>query len=147
VTRGFCVDASVGAKWFFQDEKLGTEARDLVEGFLTGHHDIVVPDLFFYELGNAFLIAASSGRVTPEWALEWMDTLADMSLTTVAVSGRLDSTFALSHRLGISFYDAAYLVAAEVCSYPLITADQRLYNSVHSAVSFVKLLGQNSPES
>jgi predicted nucleic acid-binding protein len=142
VSRGFCVDASVGAKWFFGDENLAPQARQLAEGFLTGQYDVAVPELFFYELGNAFYAAARSGRVTPEWALEALATLQEMRLTTVAVNEHLESTFALSYRFAVSFYAAAYLSTAESCEYPLITADQRLHNAVHSDLPFVTLLGQ-----
>jgi predicted nucleic acid-binding protein len=138
--KGFCLDASVGAKWFFDDEDNSSKAKKLAEGFLTGQFELVVSSLYFYELGNALVIAARSGRVTPEWGLEALDILHDMDLTTVAVHDRVDAIFALGYQLDISFYDASYILAAEDCGYPLVTADRRLYNVLSPDLPFVKLL-------
>ena len=141
MSRGFCVDASVGAKWFLDDERHCLQARQVAEDFLLGRCELTVPGLFFYELGNVLSLAVRAGRVAPEWALEAMDTLKEMDLDIVDADGNLEIIFAMSHRFGLSFYDAAYVAAAEIRGRPLITADRRLYEATHQELPFIRLLG------
>jgi predicted nucleic acid-binding protein len=43
----------------------------------------------------------------------------------------------LASRFNCSAFDAAYLVLAQGCREPLITADARLYNAVHADLDWV----------
>jgi len=141
MSRGFCVDASVGAKWFLDDETHCVQARQLAEDFLLGRCELTVPGLFFYELGNILSLAVRAGRVAPEWALEALDALKEMDLDIVDAGDNLEIIFAMSHRFGLSFYDAAYVAVAETSGHPLITADEWLYKATHQELPFVTLLG------
>jgi len=67
VTR--CVlDASVAAKWFLpaSGETLTEEALRLLEGYVKGDPQFLVPDLFWPEFGNILWKAVRLGRISRE---------------------------------------------------------------------------------
>lgn len=132
-----CVDASVGAKWFLPDESDGPAARALLEGYVLGKLNIVVPDLFFYEVGNLLSVAVRRGRLPERVALQSLEELERLHLETISPRGEMDSALAFSQRLGLSFYDAAYLAAAERRGLPLVTCDEKLRRAVAPVLSWV----------
>jgi len=132
-----CVDASVGVKWFLQCEEDSGLALCLLERFVEGQLGLVVPELFYYEMGNALCLAVRRGRVRAETALAALDQLGRLSLGIVGLHGRLGSIFAFSQRLGISFYDAVYLAAAEASGSRLVTCDKRLLQGTGCSLDWV----------
>jgi predicted nucleic acid-binding protein len=132
-----CVDASVGAKWFLTDENDGPAAMALLEGYVLGKLDIIVPDLFFYEVGNLLSVAVRRRRLSEKTALQSLEELERLHLETVSIKGEMDSALAFSRRLNLSFYDAAYLATAERRDLPLVTCDERLLRAVSSELKWV----------
>ena len=51
----FVVDSSVVIKWFDETEEESRGALRLLEGFIQGEIQLIVPDLLFYEVGDVFL--------------------------------------------------------------------------------------------
>ncbi len=132
-----CVDASVGAKWFLRDEKDGPAAVALLEHFVQGKLDIVVPELFFYEIGNLLSLAVRRMRLPEKVAFQSLEELERLHLEAVSLRGELDSALAFSRRLGLSFYDAAYLATAERRGLPLVTCDERLRQAASADLDWV----------
>lgn len=120
------MDASLGGKWVLKDEEDSKEALTLLERYVVGDVKIIVPDLFFYEIGNALLVAVRRKRVPEATALEALQALMNLHLQPVPVGPMAASALTLGLRLGLSFYDAAYLAVAESHGVPLVTADSRL---------------------
>lgn len=126
VGGALCLDASVGAKWFFRDEPDSRFAVILLERCSLGDLVIVVPDLFFYEVGSILSVGVRRKRLFEMDAVQSLQELADLNLECVSLRGETDSALLYSRRLGISFYDATYLAVAESRGVPLVTCDRKL---------------------
>lgn len=121
-----CVDASVGVKWALRDEEGSAASLALLEQHVVGDIRIVVPDLFLHEVGNALMLAVRRKGVSEAAALEALCALVDLHLPAVPVGPLAAPALVLGMRLGLSFYDAAYLAVAEGHGIPLVTVDRRL---------------------
>lgn len=121
-----CVDASVGAKWFLRDEQDNRAALELFERGALGEFDLVVPDLFFAEIGNVLLTSLRRGRLSESLVLDHLAELARLHLESVTVRDELDSTLSFARRFGLAFYDASYLAVAESRGALLVTCDEKI---------------------
>lgn len=121
-----CVDASVGVKWALRDEEGSAASLALLERHVVGDIRIIVPDLFLHEVGNALMLAVRRKGVPEAVALEALGALVDLHLPAVPIGPLATPALALGLRLGLSFYDAAYLAVAEAHGVPLVTVDSRL---------------------
>jgi len=121
-----CVDASVGVKWALRDEEGSAASLALLERHVVGDIRIIVPDLFLHEVGNALMLAVRRKGVPEAAALEALGALVDLHLPAVPIGPLATPALALGLRLGLSFYDAAYLAVAEGHGVPLVTVDRRL---------------------
>lgn len=133
----YCVDASVGVKWFLRGEAKAAGACRLLEAFVMGRLDLVVPELFFYEMASALSVAVSRLRVAEAVGLAALEELDRLSLSSVALHGLMGSVLIYSQRLGVSPYDAAYLATAERRQVPLVTCDARLLKAAAGAIDWV----------
>lgn len=127
--RRLCVDASVGVKWLLSDEGDRPAALSLLDRYAAGEVELVAPDLFFWEVSNAVLIAVRRHRITREQAFEALHLLASLHITPISAGSLLEAAFPWALRLGLSAYDSAYLAVAESQGSPLVTADQKLLDS------------------
>ncbi len=115
-------DASVLLKWVLpgDDEQDTDAALALRDEAVAGTLDLVVPQLWIYEVGNTL------ARRFPDDAGELLASLADFGLT----EARLDSSWrtravSLSVTYGVAFYDAAYHAVALGLGGVFVTADER----------------------
>ena len=132
--RSVVVDASVAAKWFLPatEEPLTSEAADLLRRFTIGQLRFIVPDLFWAELGNVFWKAIRQSRCTKPAAESALGSLRDRSIKTVPSSMVLDLALDIATTFDRSMYDALYVALATVSKAPLVTADERLFNTLAS---------------
>ena len=136
------LDASVVLKWFV-DEEDSDAALSLRQDFRQGESEIVVPDLLLYEVANAL-------RFNPSFEAqevnEAVKTLLDMEIDIVTPSSALlEKLIDLSVEHEITCYDATYFALAQEISFPLITADEKLYNKLpqgNKESNEVKLLAE-----
>jgi predicted nucleic acid-binding protein len=128
----FVVDASVAAKWFLpsKDESLSAEAFVLLQGYSRGESRFVVPDLFWAELGNLLWKAVRRGRFQKRWAETALVSVHELKLATVPSQTLLDRAFQIATRFDRTVYDALYVALAVQSQAQLITADERLANSL-----------------
>jgi predicted nucleic acid-binding protein len=136
------VDANVAAKWFLpaKGETLTDEALDLFRQYAREDVRFIVPDLFWAELANVFWKAVRLGRFPKASAEAALASLTDRDLPTVPSLGLLDSAFQIATAFERTVYDSLYVALAVQSKAQLITADERLANSL--AVHFpVKWLG------
>ena len=115
-------DASVLLKWVLpgDDEQDTDAALALRDEAVAGILDLVVPQLWIYEVGNTL------ARRFPNDAGELLASLADFGLN----EARLDSKWriravSLSVTYGVAFYDAAYHAVALGLGGVFVTADER----------------------
>ncbi|MDE2652541.1 MAG: type II toxin-antitoxin system VapC family toxin [Gemmatimonadota bacterium] len=115
-------DASVLLKWVLPgDEEQDTDAAlELRDGAVAGTLDLVVPQLWIYEVGNTL------ARRFPSDADELLASLADFGLTEARLDSRWRSrAVSLSVTYGVAFYDAAYHTVALGLGGVFVTADER----------------------
>ena len=131
-------DASVLLKWVLpgDDEQDTDAALALRDGAVAGTLDLVVPQLWVYEVGNTL------ARRFPDDAGDLLASLVDFGLT----EARLDADWriravSLSVRYGVTFYDAAYHAVALELGGVFVTADERYVRraSVAGGVSSLRL--------
>ena len=135
-------DASVGAKWYFDDDEHTAYARVLVEQVLAGQISLVVPDCFFYELLSVIRRGERRRppRATPARSDEIIAKLATLPLARVDSIRLLPGALQASRTYDIAPYDALYLTAVERIGATFITADRRLYQRIQQ-LAYVRWLG------
>ena len=126
------LDAGVAAKWLLpaKDEPLSSQASALHLRYTRAEVRIVVPDMFWAEVGNAVWNAARRGRITTSVAERAIAELVLYTFGTVPSRTLLKRAFALAASLGRSVYDCLYVALAIESNAHMVTADERLANSV-----------------
>ena len=115
-------DASVILKWVLpsKDEQNVRQALALRDSIADGRVHAVVPSLWLYEVANTL------ARRQPERAERSLAVLSRFDLESAPQSARwLESALDLTHRYGVTFYDASYHAHAIVERGVLVTADER----------------------
>ena len=115
-------DASVLLKWVLpgDDEQDTDAALALRNEALAGTLDLVVPQLWVYEVGNTL------ARRFPDDAEELLASLADFGLTEAKLGSRWRArAVSLSVTYGVTFQDAAYHSVALGLGGVFVTADER----------------------
>lgn len=136
------VDASVAAKWFLpgRGETLSDEAFRLLRGYAKGEIRLIVPDLFWAELGNLLWKAVRQGRCTKTTGESARASLKDRKLPTVPTVALLDVALAIALTFDRTVYDSLYVALAVHSKAELVTADERLANALAAQLP-VKWLG------
>jgi predicted nucleic acid-binding protein len=138
--RRLVVDACVVLKWQLDDEDEVERAVALRDDFLIEEAvELSAPHLLIYEIANGIWSAARRARLEPEVA---QDALANL----LACGIHLDSppperVLAVALDLGVTAYDAAYVVVAEQLRADLWTADRPLYEAAAPRWPWVRWIG------
>jgi predicted nucleic acid-binding protein len=120
------VDASVGVKWFVP-EVLAAEARRWHQG----PDELHIPAFFFdLEIANILWKKARRAEITRADADLILAQLPGLPVTRHPEASLLPSAFDLADRTQRTVYDCLYLALAVQLNGRLVTADQRLYNSL-----------------
>jgi predicted nucleic acid-binding protein len=136
------VDANVAAKWFLpaNGERLVDEAFALLDMYAKEEVQFIVPDLFWVEFANVIWKAVRLGRFPKVSAGAALASLTQRDFPTVPSLKLLDSAFQIATAFQRTVYDCLYVALAVHSNAQLITADERLANSL--AAHFpVKWLG------
>lgn len=133
------VDASVATKWFVE-EKTGTlKAAQILKLIRDDQIQVVVPELFLIEVGNALRRVAGERKITYDEAEDAWEDLLDLALPTVADRelALIGVPLAIKHKGGAA--DAVYLALALREQIPVVTADERCIEAFSSFNLFVHL--------
>lgn len=138
----FVLDVSVAVKWALPTagERLTTEALQLLDRFGKAEVELIVPDIFWVELGNALWKAARIGRCAPQDAVESMSAMRTRGLPTLASYGLLEQALSIALTFDRTVYDSVYVALAVQTQCQLITADERLASALAARFP-VKWLG------
>jgi predicted nucleic acid-binding protein len=130
----YVLDASVAAKWVLpaKQEPLAKEAIHLLDRFAAGEINFSVPDVFWPETGNLLWKSVRAGRVSEQSALDGMNWLLDLGMTTSPARFLMADAVTIAVTLNRSVYDAVYMALAVVSGRHLLTADERLVNAAGS---------------
>jgi len=136
------VDANVAAKWCLpeKDEPLVSHARILLEAYTRSEIALIVPDLFWPELGNVLWKAVRRRRLSNHDAHSALEFLQGLKIPMYLSSDFLPETLHIALSCGRTFYDSLYATLAVHTSVELITADERLADALAAHLP-VKWLG------
>ena len=116
------VDSSIAASWGMPDERSPIADQALTSATEVG---MTVPDLFWHELRNVFLVNERRGRLTSELTRDGLGLIESLEPTTDRSSYH-SSILELARRHTLSAYDAAFLELAMRLKAPLATLDNKL---------------------
>lgn len=138
----YILDASVAAKWFLPSagETYVEQAVRILEEYASGRTQLIVPDLFWSEIGNIFWKAARLGRMSTKSAKEAIASLSAQEIPTAPSFPLLKAAFDIAAAFDRTVYDAVYVSLAVIRDRTLLTADERLAASL-SAYFPVRWLG------
>ena len=126
----YVVDASVAAKWFFEEDHTGSARR-----LLGGDNQLHAPDFILLELDSVLCKKIRLKELISKDALEIRLALRTFPITRHPFGILIDPAFELAHQTQSSPYDCLYLVLAMLLHGELVTADRRFYN-IHSQGPF-----------
>jgi predicted nucleic acid-binding protein len=134
------VDASVAVKWSVPE--VGTEAAaELLS------RQLVAPDLFLAEFGNALTKKVRQREITADQARQ---AFAECRRTVELLDSDLLAPLALELSIALhhNIYDCYYLALADSMEWPLVTADAVFVTKVRAVAlgSRVHLLGEEIEE-
>ncbi len=138
----YILDASVAAKWFLPavNETCVAQSVDILDGYSAGRIQLLVPDLFWSEIGNIFWKAARLGRMPLKSAKDAVSSLTERDIPTAPSMPLIKAAFDIASTFNRTVYDAVYVALAVTRNRLLITADERLATSL-SAYFPVRWLG------
>lgn len=113
-------DASVILKWVFDtpEESDRDIALALLNSWVAGECEFVLPALWLYEVGNVI------GRNVPDRAAEFITLLIDYRIAEAPVTPAIaERTLAIMSDCQVTFYDAVYHAIALERRGTLVTAD------------------------
>jgi predicted nucleic acid-binding protein len=139
------LDASVAVKWYLprHDEPLVDAAFELLTQHAKEQIGFVTPDSFWAEFGNVMWKAVRQRRLLENDARLAISDLGKWRIGTVPLAGLLDEALRIAIANGRSFYDSLYVALAVQSDLELITADERLVNTLAARFP-VKWLGSFS---
>ena len=136
------LDASVAAKWFLpaEGETLAEEALALLRDYGAGNVRLIVPDLFWAEVGNLLWKAIRQGRCTKTAADSGLKSLRELKLPTTSSVELVEAAFEIALTFDRTVYDSLYVALAVQSQGQFVTADERLANALAAHMP-VKWLG------
>ncbi len=117
----FVLDASVAAKWF-NIEELSERAVEFKEAFVEGKLQLAAPMHILYEVGNSIW---KNQQLPDKDARDAIVSLKGLGLELLEPTiKRIARAMEIARMKKTTFYDSAYLQAAEELNGTLLTADQ-----------------------
>jgi predicted nucleic acid-binding protein len=128
----YVLDASVAAKWFLlaADEPLSTEALRLLRLYAKAQVSLLVPDLFFPEFSNIFRKAERRGRCNAATADTAVSEILHGGFSTFPTSPLIEPAIQIARTFDRTVYDCIYVALAVETNTHLVTADEKLANSL-----------------
>jgi predicted nucleic acid-binding protein len=120
------IDASVGVKWFVP-EVYATEAR----AWRSGPYALHAPVIFFdLEIANILWKKVRRAEITRADADQILGQLPVLPVARHPETALLAAAFDIANRSQRTVYDCLYIALAVQLGGKMVTADQRLYNSL-----------------
>ena len=124
---GAVVDASLAGAWLLPDEH-SKEADALLKRITSGEVELVVPDLWIYEMTNLLIMAERRNRIGSDQIEEGLDLISSIPRTMHHHRSHLawKRITRFASRFSLSAYDAAYLELSDRLQCPLHSSDESL---------------------
>ena len=125
----YILDTTVVVQWFHHAEELHVlQAQKIWEDLSARNITVVLPDILFLELLNAFIKGKGS---SPDRSYSILKELYDSPVTITEVTlPVLEIAAALMHQYNLASYDAYFLALAQVEDCKLISDDQKAHGQV-----------------
>lgn len=127
----YVLDASVAVKWVLPEND-SAKARALQQDFANQVHELIAPDTFAVEVAHALTRAERRGLIQPPDAIKRFQQVAVTMPRLRSYLSLLPRAMDIASQARIGVYDCLYIALAERESCELVTADQRLLNSIQS---------------
>lgn len=136
------LDASVAIKWFLPEARETLTEQAIALLTLYGKNDVefIVPDLFWVEFAGVLWKAIRRDRYPKASAEAALASLKHFDFPTFPSLNLLDRAFHIATAFERTVYDSVYVALAVQTNSQLITADEKLANSLASRFP-VKWLG------
>ena len=138
----YVLDASVAAKWFNLEE-LSEEAVEAKNAHIIGDLELAAPIQIVYEVGNSIWKNPQIDQGNAEEAIRSFLALHVKLLEPNA--RRVARTMEIAKVKEITFYDAAYVQAAEEINAFLLSADEKQMAAAEDIVETVHLRQFRTP--
>lgn len=123
-------------------EQYTKEARALLESLKQQNITIAAPVLVHYEIAAVLRKHTYRGTLTLEEATSALQLLLAQPVQTFVDNTLLQRGYELAGEFNRpTAYDSQYLAVAERLASDFWTADERLYNALHSRLSWIQWLG------
>ncbi len=138
----FVLDASVALKWAIPsaNETLTTESLQLLQEYMNGKVDLLVPDIFWAEVGNVLWKGVRLRRWSRAVAERIASEMHARNFSTVPSRTLMTEALRIAFAYDRAVYDCLYVALAIRSKSQMITADERLANAL-AAYLPVKWLG------
>lgn len=132
--KTFVMDASVAAKWATPKiiEPLVAQAHRFLRAYVDGSIQVVVPDLFWLEIGSFLWKSARRGTITSRLAQDALEAMLNRDFPTLPSRAFLPEAFKIARDFDRTIYDSIYVAMAAATGRYLITADERMVNAFGS---------------
>lgn len=126
------LDASVAIKWALPSAKedLTPEAVHLLSRYLDSEIDFIVPDIFWAEIGNVLWKGVKRKRWPRTDAEQIAEQFRAREFQTIPSQTLMTEALKLACAYDRALYDCLYVALAVETHSQLITADERLFNSM-----------------
>jgi predicted nucleic acid-binding protein len=125
--KRYVVDASVAAKWYFQEEH-----SDRADALLEQDGEILAPGLLPIEIATLVWKRARRGEISESIADRIVAALRQVPLEIRPTAELLTAALPLALHRGVTLHDAFYAALAVKSGCPLVTADRKLYDVLRS---------------
>lgn len=146
ITRTYVVDASVALKWYLDDEEYIHNARKILRNYGDRKIEIIVPDFFLVEVGNALNVAVRRGRLEAGKAFDYFQHILELDIPVMGCSGFLVSAWEFAREYDRSVYDSLYVAMADTLNHDFCTGDKKLYNALRDRLTWVRWIGDYDGE-
>ncbi|MGA8351022.1 MAG: type II toxin-antitoxin system VapC family toxin [Isosphaeraceae bacterium] len=139
----YVIDASTAFQWEVPEPD-SLKAIQLREDYRNGIHELISPDIFPAEVGNALIVAERKGRIIAgQFAVRLTAILAvcpDLHDTRPLILRACYIIASVTTGFRLSFYDALYVALAEREGCDLISGDGKLVRNLQTSYPFIKSL-------
>ena len=133
------VDASVAAKWLFEETD-SAKARLLLTEIERGRFESLAPEILPAEIANSLSKRVFRGLLEPVEAEAQYQRFRQACPALISNGTLAESALHLALRRRHSFYDCLYVALALEIACDLLTADEKLYRAFSPIFPQVRLL-------
>lgn len=123
------IDSSVVIKWYVAEEHQAP-ATAIRDRYREGDLDLLVPDLFYAEIGNIVWKKRQTQGLAVADARRIIDAVLTLPLEVTPNSQLITEAYHLAEEHGQTVYDSLYLALALSVECQCVSADRRLVNAV-----------------